>query len=461
MSCLHHGVRVLLLLAASLFLCGCKGHWEDYEKILGYRGKARLNPFLAAERLLNELGHDVRSVKSLHSLPDHEAVLFISGEGSLPEGRARQLLSWVYSGGHVIYCMGGTQPYNDFDSQFGSFLSSILLEEQEDPMLERLGVGVKKRFNADEVKDLFSERKKDKGKKKKSESEAKKDDTSKAEPPKDAAPKEDAPKNEAPKDELPKELKKNATDEKKPNKKDDEWMESVVQVGWNEENYQISLGGHLQLSLDRPLRSGEFSAGPKDKALALHLHHGMGQVTLLTHARPFRNRWIGERDHARWLSALVGEGREREVLIVAAASGSFFGLLWQHGWIALLALAVFLVFWLWRQMPRFGPLVEVKLDSTRHFASHIGALGEFFWRMRRGALLVHAARESVWERLRERHRSLDDGSKQMSDTLAEAIAMRTGLSAVRVAAAFDAAPPTNAHHFVLMMRDLQTIRRSL
>ena len=230
---------------------------------------------------------------------------------------------------------------------------------------------------------------------------------------------------------------------------------------WNGKTYHRGLGGPQSMVLKRKLRPGEFSAGSKNESQALQLKHGMGSVTLLAHARPFRNRWIGERDHARWLAALVGENGSKEVLFVAAFSGSFFGLLWQHGWMALVTLAVCVGFWLWQQMPRFGPLAEVELDATRHFASHIGALGEFFWRMRRSALLVTAARDAVWERVRERHRSLDDGSRQMNDLLAAEIARRSGLPVQRVAAAFDVAPPNSVHNFVNLMRDLQAIRRAL
>ena len=112
-------------------------------------------------------------------------------------------------------------------------------------------------------------------------------------------------------------------------------------------------------------------------------------------------------------------------------------------------------------MSRFGPQAEVELDSTRHFASHVGALGEFFWRLRRGDVLVKAARDAVRERVRERHRSLDDDGAQLSDAMAEEISRRTGLSPERVAAAFSVAPPQSAHNFVHLMRDLQTIRQAL
>lgn len=412
-------LRLSAMLAVSFLLSACGGEWKDVEKTLGYRGKARLNPFLAAEMLLDELGHDAQGVKALTKLPDHDAVIMLSAESSLPAGRAKQLLRWTFSGGHLIYCLGGTRPYNDFDTQFGSFIAAMLLEEEKDPLLDQLGVGAKKRLA---VEDMEKELKA-----------------------------------------VLKDLDEEGDDEESDAEEsdDDSRLESVQRIRWKNREYEVSLGGYQHLILERDLRAGEFSAGPKDESLALHLRHGSGRVTVLAHARPFRNRWIGERDHARWLAALVGGGGSKEVLFVAASTGSFFGLLWQHGWMALIALGLCLIFWLWQQMPRFGPPAEVELDSTRHFASHVGALGEFFWRMRRADVMVTAAREAVRERVRERHRSLDDGGSQMSDAMAAEIARRTGLSPERVAAAFDVAPPQSAHNFVHLMRDLQTIRQAL
>lgn len=417
-------LRLSGLLAVSVLLSACGGEWKEVEKTLGYRGKARLNPFLAAEMLLDELGHDAQGVKALTKMPDHDAVIMLSAESSLPAGRAKQLLRWTFSGGHLIYCLGGTRPYNDFDSQFGSFIAAVLLEEEKDPLLEQLGVGAKKRVAVEELKKEL-----------KAVFEGLDDEEEKG----------DEEESEAEEDEGD----------------DDSRLELIQRIRWKNREFEVSLGGYQHLILERDLRAGEFSAGPKDESLALHLRHGSGRVTVLAHARPFRNRWIGERDHARWLAALVGGGGGKEVLFVAASTGSFFGLLWQHGWMALVALALCLIFWLWQQMPRFGPPAEVELDSTRHFASHVGALGEFFWRMRRADVLVTAAREAVRERVRERHRSLDDGGSQMSDALAAEIARRTGLSPERVAAAFDVAPPQSSHNFVHLMRDLQTIRQAL
>ena len=259
-------IRLLGMLATSLLLSACGGEWKDVEKTLGYRGKARLNPFLAAERLLGEMGYLARGEKALTKLPDHDAVIMMSAESGLPAGRAKQLLRWTFSGGHLIYCLGGTRPYNDFDSQFGSFIAAMLLEEEKDPILEQLGVGAKKRLAVEEMEKVVKDALKDLG-------------------------------DESMDEEEPDEVEDD----------DDSRLESIQRIQWKNREYEVSLGGYQHLILERRLHAGEFSAGPKGESLALHLRHGSGWVTLLAHARPFRNRWIGERDHARWLAALVGQ----------------------------------------------------------------------------------------------------------------------------------------------------------
>lgn len=408
-------------LALIFLLCSCDGHWEEYERVIGYRGKARLNPFLAAERMLTDMGHTVESKKSFAQLPSHEAVIFLSGEGIQPEARARQILRWVFSGGHLVYSLSGTRPYNDYEVSFGSFLTALMSKDLEDPILKQLGIEVDKRFPTEEAEALLKKTLAEKSKKE------------------DAAGEKPDP---------------NLDDE-------DSWLQQLYRVRFKGQDYALSLGGRYVLSLKRDLQRGEFSAGSQKESLALHLHHGMGTITVLSHARPLRNHWIGEHDHAAWLSALVGQDQTREVWWVAASAGSFWGMLWQRAGMAVLAFAACLVFWLWLYMPRFGPKKEVAMDATRHFASHIGALGEFFWRLRRSDLLVQATRVSVWQRVQEKHRALDDGSRKVSDQLAAHISQRTGLLPERVVQVLEMPPPSSAHQFVSHMRDLQAIRRAL
>ena len=136
-----------LALCALLFaLCSCEGHWEEVEKVTGYRGKARVNPFLAAERVLDELGHDAERKLFLSKMPSYDAVMFLSAEGGLSEGRTKQLLEWVENGGHLIYCLGGTRSYNDYSTglELGMRVLNDVLVEEGDPLLRDLGIKVNK-----------------------------------------------------------------------------------------------------------------------------------------------------------------------------------------------------------------------------------------------------------------------------------------------------------------------------
>lgn len=446
----------LALGCMALLLSACDGHWEEVEKVTGYRGKARVNPFLAAERVLDQLGHDAERKLYLSQMPSYDAVMVLSAEGGLSEGRTQQVFDWVENGGHLIYCLGGCRSYNDHATglELGMRVLNEVLVEEGDPLLRDLGIKVKKWDPANIERALKKV--------------GKYFEIEKA--PKD--PKDDKePKDKKEVSKAEEELKKITIDGKEVRetmKKVGDLIEQVVNdqmaefnLRWRGQEYHLKLAGFLSMELDRKLARDEFVVGTTKTAAALHLIRGGGRITVLTHARPFRNRWLGEHDHARWLAALVGEDSEREVQFVAAATASFWSLLWDHGWIAIVTLAACIAFWLWRHMPRFGPLEKVELGETRHFASHIAALGQFFWRMRRPDVLVHAAREAVWEKLRQHHSGLDVHSRQLSDTLASSIAERCEIPLQRVQDAFHMPAPHQAHNFIPLMRDLQTMRMRL
>lgn len=443
----------LVLGSLLVLLCACEGHWEEVEKVTGYRGKARVNPFLAAERVLDELGHDAERKLHLSKMPDYDAVMFLSAEGGLSEGRTKQVLDWVEGGGHLIYCLGGTRSYNDHATglELGMRVLNEVLVEEGDPLLRELGIKMEK-WDPKNIQQALKKIGK------------------RFEVEKDSKDKKNDKNAQMP-SKAEEELKKLSVDGKEASetmKKVGSLIEQVVDdqmaefnLRWRGQQYHLKLAGFLSMELDRKLKGDEFVVGTTKAAAALHLIRGGGRITVLTHARPFRNRWLGEHDHARWLSALVGEDDVHQVHFVAAATASFWSLLWEHGWMAILTLAACIALWLWRHMPRFGPLEKVELGETRHFASHIAALGQFFWRMRRPDVLVHAAREAVWEKLRQRHSGIEVHARELSDTLAASIAERCDMPPQRVQNAFQMPVPHQAHHFIPLMRDLQTMRLRL
>jgi hypothetical protein len=451
--------RIFLLLTLSMLLTACDGHWEQVEKTKGYQGKARVNPFLAAQRMLEELGHEPERRMNLGIMPDTEAVIFLSGEGGVSEGRARQLTNWVRDGGHLIYCLSGCRAYNDHASgvELGMAMLENVLEQEGDPLLDEFGIELKKWDTDAMERSLEAARKKLEEK------------TADTKQPEKAAPEKKDTSDKADKDKAALKPPEKLNDLlKEAGKMVDALHEDLMAemgLDWNGRHYKLKLAGFHALKVNRPLdaEDGEFVVGERENAAAVHLEHGLGYVTVLTHARPFRNRWLTEHDHAEWLDALIagGNDRAREVFFVAAATASFTDLLWERGWMVVIMVVVCIAFWLWRHMPRFGPLSPVQLDETRHFSSHVASLGHFYWRRRRPDVLVQAAREAVWEILRTRHASIDAHTRHLSDALAASIATRCNLPVERVNAAFDMPAPHQAHNLIPLLRDLQTMRTQL
>jgi hypothetical protein len=443
-------VAPLLVLTLCLLSTSCK--FRDEEVVIGYKGKARSDPFLAAQYLLKEYDHDAAKLTVLKKLPEEplDKVLVLSGENGISEGRARQLLQWVDDGGHLIYALAGCRPYSDWNI-FGiiSNVAPRTGKEQKDPLLLALDVELSDR--SIDLKEKLNEPVKEaaESKKDKAENDAGVDKADAAEETKAKA-----------KSKQEKAETNDKTDP--PNAKDlaaaleDAGMRSY-ELQWNSRTYDLELSQLVTFKLTRKLRTGEFAAGPVDAAAALGLRRGLGRITLINHARPFRNRYLADHDHAGLLLDLVGDD-PAEVQFVLSLEGSFWGMLWQKAWMAILALALLVLLWLWRNLPRFGPVRHVELHETKHFLEHITALGHFFHALKRNDILLTAAADAVRARALRRFPHLHAGGEAALNAL---LMERSGLPEDRVHAAMSPPVSQQPHHLVRMLHDLQKLRQSL
>lgn len=414
-----------VLLFVVPFIAGCSGHWEEEEKTLGYKGKARTDPFLAAEMLLKENGHKAERTPTLGKLPDaNQGIVFTSTEAGVPEGRAKQLLSWVARGGHLVYCIAGSMPYNDW-SGGSDFFINFGSDERPDPILTKLGV----KLNDHRPKiDL-------KGKKKVTTTKTKK---------------------RGPKD---KDSGKTKNDKEKEAARLGDTV-ATKDLKWNGQTYAMELSDKITFTPGHALRSGEWATTGDEESSILSLPHGAGRITLLNHARPLRNKHLGDHDHAAWLVALAGENRHeiKDVRFVVGMTASFWTLLWQRAWMPLVALAFFIAVWLWKNARRFGPIMPLELSETKHFTDHVSALGQFFFRLRRGDVLLKSAADAVRSRFRQRFPQLTGGG---DEAIIPRLSEQSGLSHERVQAALAAHPPGQNHQLVRLLHDLQMLRKSI
>ena len=87
-----------------LFLTGCqKGKYEEKEREIGYKGIARVNRLLAAERFASEMGLEANSYAGAPSLPPPEGTTLVVPVKSLQsEGVLSEMGEWVLDGGNLV-----------------------------------------------------------------------------------------------------------------------------------------------------------------------------------------------------------------------------------------------------------------------------------------------------------------------------------------------------------------------
>ena len=306
--------RHIFAIVAACALFGCSS--EQIEIETGHRGKARRDPFLAAERLLTEKDYDVSTHTWLGDGLPPDATLIATAQSFGNRGTTDTVLEWVTRGGNLLLLLDGGEPFRgDWD------LDGPDRKPREQPerteLLEKLGIA--------ETKDGSGA--------------------------------------------LKVKLADSSASVKIP-----------ARFTWKD--------GH------EPARTDIAAADGNSIALA-SFRRGAGRITITAHAEPFRNRHLGDGDNAWLLLRIVGHAHGDEVWILNGVKVSFFGMLWEHGWMALLAAAALLAAWLWKSLPRFGPLRAAEDTGTRDFAEHLSLTGAFLWRHRQRAQLIGPLRETV------------------------------------------------------------------
>ncbi len=367
-------MRLLLFLIAALLLAGCKPA-PTRDREIGYKGKARLDAYLAAGRFLERYGYTVESKPGWPKLDDGAAMVILPAAVLTTESYVREMSAWVADGGHVLCLLDRAESYHD---DWGSF-SRLGFDEDEE-----LSEPLAKWFSNCGIT-----------------------------------------------------VSRNSTPKPKADK--------PVEVGG--EPFEIDAESTTGISI---------GGGPA--TVFGQIPYGDGIITVLTDARPLRNRYIAERDHAAFLLALTRESPfGGKVIVVRDAALSLGTLLWRHAWPALAGLFALTVFWLWKNMPRFGPLRREEARSVmRDYDHHLEALGDFQWRLDKGAAMLRPLRDSVIERAQR-----VSAATQRGIDLFDWIGERAGISRERAERAMTHERPPDATSFTRVIADLQKIHLSL
>jgi hypothetical protein len=198
------------------------------------------------------------------------------------------------------------------------------------------------------------------------------------------------------------------------------------------------------------------TTGPEgDRVLAIS--HGNGRITVVSTSTPFNNYFLERADNAALLWYLFQDEGPRVIIVSRLSSVSLLAWLRDHATSVLAALAALIALWLWRVVPRFGPLQAPSVAQRRSLLEHLRAVGRFLADARQlGPLLqlVRADAQAEFQRAAPMSAALDGPGR-----LREASRL-TGLRPRELMQAFAGSAATR-HEFFNAVRTLAAFRRRL
>lgn len=377
--------KLLVLFLLAFFFISCEEDEYTEEEIpTGYVGEARLNPYLAATRFLNKGGWSARSERVWSDFGYETSTIVLPASFLTTKGVGMRALEWVEEGGLLIITMeGGEAEINDFK---GRSLSSLFDEELEmvglDYLLEEVGVEIR-----------------------------------------------------------PTKYKHYSSEEVRGHLEAD-WNVAEISLTQGEEDFDLKVEFQGEVGMETEF--GDVWEWEKGASRMVTAPYGVGTVMILSHARPFRNPYIDHADHPAFLEILADWNDEGDFIFLYGSGTSFFELLWQHAWQAVVAGLLLLFFWLWMRIPRFGPVKEDDFTLRKPYGDGLKAAAAFLWR-----------RNAISHYLNPIRAELQGNGTP--DEVREKLSSESGLSPEEVTHALYSEPTKDPSSITRMVRQLQLL----
>ena len=422
-------MRFLLTLVFGLVLCSCGEKTVEREVVDGYKGVARVNPYLVAQRFLEKLGYETLDQQGLVKVDEEQSTVILPASTIKVVADGESLLDWANWGGHaVILVERGEDHWRDLGENYDYNHNPARwwYPSSEDDYAHSAGLD----YIAEEIYvDLYYE-------------DADYVETTIANYLEANGIGEDDPVYE----ERLSLIKKG---------KILPYVDEVV-VETSEHKLEVGLGGAYSFQPQYEWEEGEFGGevGEQDYRL-VSMNYGDGRVTLVSDARAFRNPYVTMKDHAELLGHLVGlSPRDGQVVFNHGEIDGFFSLLMQHYSVALWALLVLVLVWVWKHLPRFGPRQDIVLEDERDQLAHLVSTGNYLWSKGCGEELLSPLRSEVISKV---HPMADRLETEHYRALSESSGIRE--SELRVA--METQEMKDASTMVRAVRHLQEMLKSI
>jgi nitrate reductase NapE component len=406
---------------------------KDVEIWRGKSPAASNNPLLAAERYLNLTGGQAESVsglKLLTSLPPSEDTIVIY---RLPAGLGQTvtdgLLAWVDGGGHLLLVPDGISTTNPNTPVFISRIGVRLLEDQQQNDSDcgcPADESDTSEVSADETLDGQQQHLSDVGE----------------------TDNEYRPYNKVIETNISGhwiKLESNAW----------RYLEDIEGTAI----HRIPGSYHKEyIDEEDDTRADNNQLVERQGDWLLQYAFGKGKITVFSEIRLFTSDQIGKKDHAFFLSQLIGD-TAKVWFIYSSNVDSLWAIVWQKFplfWISLI-FTIFLVVWMFQM--RSGPMEKPFKNASQNVLTHIVATGRYCWKRDRCADIVAINRRHSllwWQRRRQGPGSRAELTADDMARLTEG----TGLSAQQLEAAFFLSP-NNEQDFIRSSQALQTFHLAL
>lgn len=137
----------------------------------------------------------------------------------------------------------------------------------------------------------------------------------------------------------------------------------------------------------------------------LQLIRDKGRITVLADLSVFNNQFIGHYDHAAllWYLSTAGQSTDSFYYSLFEQKISLFNWLWLNARYLMLAALMALMVIIAMLLPRFGPVVHVKVAKRRPFTDHLRAAGNFFWRQGQYTTLLNESRLALNQTIQRKY----------------------------------------------------------
>ena len=299
---------LVLWLVVLAFLGGC----ETVEKTreVGYKGPARLNDFLAAERFLEEMGLEVRGSAIIPPLSENKGAAFIVPLEVLEsDGLIWELSDWVSGGGHLyVY--------------FPDYRYNVLELVEDNEFLEYFDVGVDK------------ERLKD-------------------------------------------------------------WSGSI-EISSSRGYYEGGVNFKTDFKIDTLLSDTSDPSSPSEWYQSFSWDEG--SVTVFGTSAPFRNRVLGEEQHASLLWSFF-EQHTGKVFFVRGEQPKLFAMMWRANPFAVVIGVLTIALLVWWAARGLGPRYDGSVEPEPQLDEHLHATGNFLKRQKAEGEVLGEVKTAVIRKL--------------------------------------------------------------